>query len=257
MRSTTTGEVTLSERQRDLLRVLRVDDNLAVFSSDERIPDWAALKKVMVALGGKWNRKGFAFPEDVDAAELVRVAIEAGRIIDPMAADFYPTPAWLAERLVESAKIAQGDHVLEPSAGRGAIALMAQAAGGIVLCVERLEANVAVLRAEGLAVREGDFLAMTRKQLGPQHAIVMNPPFSRRADIAHVTHAMGFLRKGGRLAAIMSASVTYRDDAKGTAFRELVRENRGTIEPLPEWAFKEAGTAVRTVMVSMRKFSGI
>jgi hypothetical protein len=79
----------------------------------------------------------------------------------------------------------------------------------------------------------------------------MNPPFSKRADIKHVMHAFKFLKPGGRLVAIMSAGVSFRDDKLGTAFRSIVIGNGGTIEPNPEGSFKASGTSVSTVMVTM------
>lgn len=66
-----------------------------------------------------------------------------------------------------------------------------------------------------------------------------------------MTHALGFLRPGGRLVSVMSAGVKYRQDAKTRAFRELVEQHSGTIEDLPEDAFRESGTSVRTVVVTM------
>jgi predicted RNA methylase len=252
------GLMKLSARQQELLRVIRVTGNVAVFDSTERIPDWPTLKKVMVALGGTWNRKGFAFHPDVDAAELVRCACESGEIIDPKAADFYPTPKALAKLLVQRAGIKDGDRVLEPSAGTGAIvsAVFDQVAAQVT-CVEILEENCQkptwAAPGTGIDVRRGDFLEFTKADLGDFDAIVMNPPFSKRADIAHVLHAIGFLRPHGRLAAIMSAGVEFRDDKLGTDFRAKVAALRGTIARLPDGSFRESGTMVRTVMVTLTK----
>lgn len=55
-------------------------------------------------------------------------------------------------------------------------------------------------------------------------------------------------RAAGALLAVMSAGVTFRQDKRTAALREVV-EASGTIEPLPEDSFKESGTAVRTVLV--------
>jgi type I restriction-modification system DNA methylase subunit len=81
--------------------------------------------------------------------------------------------------------------------------------------------------------------------------VIMNPPFANQADIAHVTHALKFLNYGGRLVAIMSAGVSFRGDRKATGFREMVEKLGGVIEPLPEGSFKEAGTSVNAVMVTL------
>jgi hypothetical protein len=58
-----------------------------------------------------------------------------------------------------------------------------------------------------------------------------------------------FLKPDGRLVAIMSAGVSFRQDKRTTAFRKLVEERGGMIEPLPEDSFKESGTSVNTVLV--------
>jgi 16S rRNA G1207 methylase RsmC len=84
--------------------------------------------------------------------------------------------------------------------------------------------------------------------LGPKglfDRIVMNPPFADRQDIRHVRHALGFLKPGGRLVAIMSAGVTFREDRLSREFQALVDERGGVIEELPRDPFKVSGTAVR------------
>ena len=83
--------------------------------------------------------------------------------------------------------------------------------------------------------------------------VVMNPPFNKaRADIHHVLHAFKFLKKGGRLVAIMPSGVRFRDDKLTNEFRDLVL-SCGTIEDLPEQSFKESGTLVNTVLVILNK----
>jgi type I restriction-modification system DNA methylase subunit len=78
----------------------------------------------------------------------------------------------------------------------------------------------------------------------------MNPPFAKQADIAHVTHAAKFLKPGGRLVSVMSASVTFRTDAKTEAFRGFINSKGAAHEKLAGGAFKESGTMVNAVIVS-------
>jgi len=94
---------------------------------------------------------------------------------------------------------------------------------------------------------------MGLQALGSFDRVVMNPPFSGRADIAHVRHAHSFLRPGGRLAAIMSNGVAFREDRLAREFREFVAANDGVISPNPDGAFLESGTGVRTVTVVLEK----
>ena len=68
-----------------------------------------------------------------------------------------------------------------------------------------------------------------------------------------VTHAMRFLRPGGKLASIMSTGVEFREDRRTREFRELVRLHGGRIERLPSGTFRESGTDVETVLVVMTR----
>ena len=81
--------------------------------------------------------------------------------------------------------------------------------------------------------------------------VVMNPPFARQDDIRHVTHAMRFLKDGGRLVSVMAASILFRDNRLTSDFRALIDERGGDIEECPEAAFRSSGTMVRTVIVTI------
>ena len=78
--------------------------------------------------------------------------------------------------------------------------------------------------------------------------VLMNPPFGRQADIRHVTHALGFVKPGGMVVAVMSAGTEFRQDKTATAFREMVEARGGRLERLPDDAFAGAGISVRTVL---------
>ena len=61
------------------------------------------------------------------------------------------------------------------------------------------------------------------------------------------------LAPGGRLVAILSAGVTFRDDRKTRAFRQMVASMGGEFEELPADTFASSGTGVRTVLVMLRR----
>ncbi len=243
-----------------MLRGFAVRDNVARFTLTEHQADWAEVKKVFVALGAKWKTGkpvgGFVFPEALDGVEVVRVALENGEITDPRLAGFFATPTFLANDMVSRARIRPGDVVLEPSAGRGAILhairlafpRLSQGPEGTLLCCELLEENRAALREAGFRLLRGsDFLAVHT------HAdvILMNPPFGDRADIHHILHAITLLRPGGRLVAIASAGVRYRQDALAVAFRKTLDAHGAAMEDLPDGTFAASGTMVRTVIISL------
>lgn len=207
--------------------------------------------KVLEAAGGKWNRKAKAHLFEGEAAARVDQMLLTGEVVIPKDEfEFFPTPADVAEQVLQLASIDVGMRVLEPSAGRGALV---DALNGLVAvdCIEMMPANAEHLRSLGWlnAVNEADFLTVEPNPIYDR--VVMNPPFSRQADIKHVHHALRFLKPGGRLVAIMAAGVEFRQDKLATGFRALVEERGGEIERLPEGSFKNSGTGVNTVVVTI------
>lgn len=165
------------------------------------------------------------------------------------APELFPTPATLAERMVLEADLQPGQCVLEPSAGTGAIlkAIRSECPDARVTAVE-IRQDFAHLANMASRVHYGDFL-QCNGELGKFDRILMNPPFSKGQDVEHVTHALHMLQPTGRLVAVMSSGVTFRQDKATTAFRELVERRGGSIEALPDGTFKESGTNASTVLV--------
>lgn len=207
-------------------------------------------------LGGKWNRKFKAHVFDADPATKIEDLLLSGETVDEKKLyQFYETPKPVVRRMLELANITYTDDplkmqdVLEPSAGHGAIADEIDQSRCLFRCGELDPKNVEVLIDKGYPVAEGDFLEIDFEQFD---RIVMNPPFTRQQDIDHVLKAYALLRPGGRLISVMSPGFTFRQNRKSTEFRRLV-DDRGTYEELPDGAFKESGTGVRTVLVVLDK----
>jgi predicted RNA methylase len=213
--------------------------------------------KVLEAAGGKWDRKAKAHVFPVEAADAMEQIIQTGEVtlIRTIQQDFgyFPTPPAVVKRLLALADTDAGMLVLEPSAGKGAIAYALANQGATVDCVELLEANYMALAGDMKLgkVQMGDFLAIEPGQSLFYDRVVMNPPFAKQADIHHVNHALKFLKPGGLLVSVMSASVTFRDNKLTQDFRDLIRARGGDIEALPDGAFKDSGTMVRTVIVTI------
>jgi len=174
-------------------------------------------------------------------------------VIVDRSTECFTTPPEIIDRMIAAAGLGPGLDVLEPSAGTGAIALRVAPLVTAVDCIER-DARLAdrlrtVMPADSGDVRCADFLEVEPNPILRYDRVLMNPPFAGQADIRHVTHALGFLRPGGLLIAVMSAGVRFRQDKAATAFRALVAVQGGRIEPLPDDAFKASGAGVRTVMV--------
>ncbi|MDC0935222.1 class I SAM-dependent methyltransferase, partial [Pirellulales bacterium] len=170
---------------------------------------------------------------------------------------FFPTPQSLVERLVEEAGLQSHHRVLEPSCGKGDIALAIRRAApeAHVTCVEMNRTLGDVLAAQGLDPVFGDFLQF--HDPAGFDRVLMNPPFERGADIDHVKHAYELLRPGGRLLAIMSAGPFFRSDKKSEHFRAWLEEVAGVSEQLPEVSFRGVDafrhTGVRTRLVTIDK----
>lgn len=211
--------------------------------------------KVLEAAGGKWSKRERAHLFDGDAADAIEPVILTGEIASARQQfGYFPTPAPIVQQLLELARIEPGMRVLEPSAGRGAIAVAVARAGGLVDCVEIQEQHAdAITEAHhpDITVLVADFLATSPQPV--YDLVVMNPPFARQADIAHVKHAWEALKPGGLLVAVMSAGVTFRQTQAAVTFRARLEVLGGELHPLPEGAFQESGTGVNTVIAVIPK----
>ena len=90
--------------------------------------------KVLEAAGGKWNRKAKSHVFESDAADRIDQIIVTGDVEIPKDEfNYFPTPPDVVDRLMEIARIELGMLCLEPSAGRGAIAVAMHAAGAFCI----------------------------------------------------------------------------------------------------------------------------
>lgn len=216
---------------------------------------YAKVDRVLRLMGGRWTKRlgGHLYSED--PTEKLETLLLTGRIEKPDNFGAFFTPDVLADEVIELADLEPGLTVLEPSAGAGALLSRAAEVVGIENCVAvELQQTLAdQLRARGFEVIQGDFLSRPQwHSVEMVDRIVMNPPFSRQADVDHVMHAYSMLAPGGRLVAIMSAGVSFRTNAKTEAFRALLNDV-GSIKPNPDGSFKESGTSVSTVIVVLNK----
>jgi SAM-dependent methyltransferase len=171
---------------------------------------------------------------------------------------FFPSPPAVVRRVVELADLRPGLSVLEPSAGLGDLAEAARAAGCSVRCVEQLLPAVQILRARGFDVTDADFLAIYPPTFAittgtPAYdRVLMNPPFERNAAMRHVLHALKFLKPGGKLVAVLPASITDHEVDDALAYEpvdlfELSDPVAGAFDT-PD-AFRRTGVAVRFLTI--------
>ena len=169
---------------------------------------------------------------------------------------YYPTPEAVGRMVIEQADISPGMTVLEPSAGTGNLARLAADADAKVDCME-IQGSFAIgLAQSGLYrnVWHSDFLADTAwETLDRYDRVIMNPPFEKGADMAHVERALGFLKPGGILVAIVSSMTGQRRSKADKAFTELLKRHGATRTELPRGAFAETGTNVACDIVRLEK----
>ncbi len=221
---------------------------------------YEAVNKVLVLAGGKWNRglKVHVFNED--PSPVLLGAVETGKVVDEKKVlQAYYTPQDLAVQVVDMADLQPGMSVLEPSCGKGALATrIADKLGYWPDCVDIDPKATACVASLGCSMAwTGDFLEWASKTSARYDRIVMNPPFSDRRDIAHVTAAITLLKPGGQVTAIMSPHWTFADDRDSLLFRTLVGLSDAC--PRATWtendanAFAESGTGVNTGVLCYKR----
>ncbi|MFZ2871469.1 MAG: methylase, partial [Zavarzinia sp.] len=132
----------------------------------------------------------------------------------------FSTPVPLGLAALAAAAVMPADHVLEPSAGTGLLAVLAELAGASLTLNELAETRAGLLAHffPGTAVTRFD-AAQIDDHLDPgvtPSVILMNPPFSATAHVEramadtalrHIVSALARLADGGRLVAITGAGL--------------------------------------------------
>lgn len=221
--------------------------------------DYVKVDKVLKGLGGKWDRKsgGHVFPFDPN--ELLGKAVENGTYSDrKQDGQMFWTPEPLAERMADLARIKPGDLVLEPSAGIGRLVKPLLARGAKVVAVETDSTNVETLRSlDVIDAHLSDFVIWARHHDPIFAAAVMNPPFTKGQDIAHIQLAWSLLKPGGRLVAISGEGPFFRQDRAADEFRGWLADIGGTTEKLAPGTFRESGTDVATRLIVATKVAAV
>ena len=181
--------------------------------------------------------------------EAVKEALKAGVQV-AVAPQLFPTPPALAARMVELAGIEAGDRVLEPSAGTGNLAKAIRSAvpDAHLDLIEIDPRLCSILKTSGFEVSCCDFLAASMPVCPDSEdghdCVLMNPPFSKGQDVAHILHALKFLKPGGRLVALC---------ANGPRQQAELRPLATNWEELPEGTFAEQGTNVRAALMTVQR----
>lgn len=256
--------ITLADDVVLVLRRSTINDNALVLPGQLTLDLYTRVDKALRAAGGKWNRRLRAHVFDGPPGE--RLGLDTGVVVDrKQTFQVFETPPELATRMARILRLSlrPGARVLEPSAGSGSLVQAAVAEGYLVEAVEIRRECFDALDAVGTpeSTHMHDFLTLVPDKgdrslhnfAGQFDGVLMNPPFAGGQDIDHVTHAIDFLRPGGALVAIMSGNVPDARGRKASDFRYLVAKHGGHFEALPPSTFKESGTNVSTVLLTLWK----
>lgn len=258
----------ISDEVRDVLA------RSTITATSVKLPDgqlerklYEQVNKALAGSGGRWDRKSGTHLFDRDPREALGMAVETGKAtnVRTKLQAFY-TPPTLAARVVDAANLESGARVLEPSIGDGALArAICDALGNDCEIVGYDIDDVAIGKARAslngkAIVSNYDFLAVectpggaqAGSNIRPVDAVVMNPPFTGGADMAHVTHAWGFVKPGGTLVAIMSPGWRTAKTKAAIEFRKLIATAVvSDVEDIDAGTFEH--TDIATVMLTLRK----
>jgi hypothetical protein len=193
-------------------------------------------KNVLAALGGTWNGKTHLFYRDPTAS--IEEMLTVGKVPQINPFSLFETPDDTVSELLDLIDMRHCDdpftanwRILEPNAGRGAIARQIRERLPLaqIDCIEIDPINREILEAQGFNVIGHDFLEMELE--GNYHYVVMNPPFNRDEYVKHITKAYGLLGHNGRFGAIAPEGMLYKGNKASKAFRNLVAE-RGSLDKI-------------------------
>lgn len=254
-------EVVISPEVRDVLeRSEAVGPVLKLPQGQLDRPLYEAVDKVLKALGGRWSRRdgGHVFAKGIDGP--LAEALAAGRAVDhKRTLEQFWTPPEIVRQMCDQAGDLDMVDVLEPSAGNGCILFEIIGRGGFptVVEIDAEQASQLVAETEGrVPVFAEDFMLWSPgppQTPGSFEVVLMNPPFSNCQDIRHVSRALGFVRLGGRLVAVMSPHWTFAEDKESRQFRDLLRRFNHVWRALPPGSFKGSDTGVNAGLLTIWK----
>ena len=201
--------------------------------------------------------------EEHDVFHQAAALEKSRRKADNTKGGFFETPLGVAALMGQAAGVTAGSKVLEPSAGTGNL-LRFLPQGVQITAVEqrydnfeKLKGNLSRWRMNDPkpTLENADFLEFEGDNFD---AIVMNPPFERlkglgRQDALHVQRAYDMLAPNGRLISIMGEGVFGGSMKQDVAFRDWLEIVGATVVTMPEKAFKNSGTNVRTRLIVIDK----
>ncbi|TGQ94572.1 methylase [Mesorhizobium sp. M8A.F.Ca.ET.208.01.1.1] len=179
----------------------------------------------------------------------------------------FSTPIPLGLAALTATSLTPSDRVLEPSAGTGLIAILAEVAGSDLILNELAEARADLLAALFPAVSVTRFDAVQIHDHLDRAAIpsvvIMNPPFSVMANVSgrvadaayrHIASALARLAPGGRLVAITGANLSPELPAWRDRFVRLQERSRVVFTAaIAGSVYAKHGTSIETRLTVIDK----
>jgi hypothetical protein len=155
---------------------------------------------VIAQIGGvRENHESHVF--DYPPMEVITEIIKTAQVPEKLSHQFYATPSDLAQEFVKWVGLDEEDFCYESSAGTGSIARHMPLQ---TYCIEIDRLRCMALDKQGFTVKQGDFLQLQPADFaGSADAVLMNPPYAGSRWKDHFEHAIGFVRNGGTVAAIL------------------------------------------------------
>lgn len=225
--------------------------------------DYLQIKKLLESRDGKWKggkTNGFVF--ESDASAIYKSICKGDTENKKNMYQFFPTPDDVADRMVKMLDIdptgltmdQSGAHILEPSAGRGAL-IAAVHKVYPDLTVDAYEINpdcfYALEQIENVRLHREDFIECP-DELRYDY-IIANPPFAKNADIKHFRKMYSVLKYGGRMTVILSSHALEAREREVSEFKKWLYSLHPVVAELSAGTFKSAGTYVRTYIVTLQK----
>ena len=224
------------------------------------------LRKFGPAIRAKATSPAAMLPMLAKIAELLPT--HTRRSAESEALQQFSTPIPLGLAAATAAAVTATDRVLEPSAGTGLLAVLAELAGGSLMLNE-----LAACRA-GLLDSLFPSVSVTRLDAAQIHdhldagfvpsVVLMNPPFSAMANVSgrmadatyrHIASALARLCDGGRLVAITSASFAPDAPAWAAAFVRLQEHGRVVFSAAVDGSvYAKHGTTIDTRLTVIDKW---
>ena len=223
------------------------------------------LRKYGKALLRKAGSPAAALPLLAKIADLLPT--HTRRSVESEAFQQFSTPIQLGLAALTAAAVTPADRVLEPSAGTGLLAILAEIAGGTLILNELADTRAGLISSLFPAMPVTRFdAAQIDDHLDPAaipSVALMNPPFSAMANVSgrmadaalrHVASALARLAEGGRLVAITGANFSPDAPAWRDAFIRLQERGRVVFTAAIDGAvYAKHGTTIETRLTVIDK----